>query len=428
MCASISVGWWRSSAITATPSSSPGAAPANTASVSRPSAPGVVVRPHRVVAELGAASGERRGDLGIEAGRDPESPATSSGRIEDRDALDVRRLREHVDRLHPPQRIARLDDLGRIRAPASSGCRRRRRSAAPRTRAGGERPSSTGPSAADRRRPRPGARPRSSSGRDPEPGVGADEAGVGDPVRGRVVLGVGDRVGDALEAPDLARPPGEREADGADSAVEVEESLAAGEAGALAGDRVQALGHLGVRLQEGGVREPQAQPAELLGDVLGAEDAGGPVGAAGRALDDRMQVDRWPRDLARRGDQAGLDLARAPALADDEVAKQAGLRSGCRRRRGPDRGPTRGPRCGPRCWPRRRAGSRRRRRSRPSCRVGGSRGRGWPGRSPNSTRACCGSAIRLARARSARARTRRDGRSAAAPRRPALLFSASWRS
>ena len=40
MCAAISAGSWRSSAITATPSSSPGAASANAASVSSPSAPG----------------------------------------------------------------------------------------------------------------------------------------------------------------------------------------------------------------------------------------------------------------------------------------------------------------------------------------------------------------------------------------------------
>ncbi len=40
MCALISAGWWRSSAITATPSSSSGAASAKTFSVSSPRAPG----------------------------------------------------------------------------------------------------------------------------------------------------------------------------------------------------------------------------------------------------------------------------------------------------------------------------------------------------------------------------------------------------
>ena len=88
--------------------------------------------------------------------------------------------------------------------------------------------------------------------RDPEPGVGADEAGRSRsrwrrrcarrrrPPRRRV---------SSPQTSPASR--GEREADRADPAVEVEEPLAAGEAGELAGDRVEALGHLGVGLQEG---------------------------------------------------------------------------------------------------------------------------------------------------------------------------------
>ena len=142
------------------------------------------------------------------------------------------------------------------------------------------------------------------------------------------MLGVGDRLGDALEPPDLARVGGEREADRADAAVEVEEALAPAEPGELAGDRVQALGHLGVGLEEGGVGDAEAKAAELLGEVLGAEDAGGAVGAAGRALDHGVEVDRRARDLGRRGDEPGLQLAGAPALADDEVAQDARSASG----------------------------------------------------------------------------------------------------
>ena len=38
-----------------------------------------------------------------------------------------------------------------------------------------------------------------------------------------------------------------------------------------------------------------------------------------------MEVDRGPREARCGGDEAGLDLAGAPALADDEVAQDAAL-------------------------------------------------------------------------------------------------------
>ncbi len=53
----------------------------------------------------------------------------------------------------------------------------------------------------------------------------------------------------------------------------------------------------------------------------------GPVGAAAASLDHRVEVDRWAWKLGRRGHQPGLELAGAAALADDEVAKDAGLGS-----------------------------------------------------------------------------------------------------
>ena len=51
------------------------------ASVSRPLAAGVVVGPHRAVAELGAAAASGVGDLGIEAGGDAEAAALLSSAL-----------------------------------------------------------------------------------------------------------------------------------------------------------------------------------------------------------------------------------------------------------------------------------------------------------------------------------------------------------
>ncbi len=60
----------------------------------------------------------------------------------------------------------------------------------------------------------------------PGAGVAGDEAGVGDPVALGVALRVGDRLGDDLQPPDLARPARHRQPDRADPAVEVEDALA----------------------------------------------------------------------------------------------------------------------------------------------------------------------------------------------------------
>ena len=57
--------------------------------------------------------------------------------------------------------------------------------------------------------------------------------------------------------------------------------------------------------------------------MLGAERAGGPVGAAARSVDHGVQVHRRARELGRRGDQARLQLAGTPALANYEVAQHA---------------------------------------------------------------------------------------------------------
>ena len=166
--------------------------------------------------------------------------------------------------------------------------------------------------------------------------------------------------------------------------------------------------------------DPEPQPAELLGQVLGAEHPGRAVGAAARALDHRVQVHRRAGELAGSGDEAGLQLPGPPPLADDEVAQHpvAGRRvvGGDPLRTGP--GADRVARLV--VGLARRAGSRRRRRPPPSSRGDESRAprRRRSGRR-TSTRACCGSATARPRARSARARSRRGARSAAARRRPA---------
>ena len=67
----------------------------------------------------------------------------------------------------------------------------------------------------------------------------------------------------------------------------------------------------------------QLQPAHLLAQALLAEHAGRPVAVAGVAGDDRVQVDGRFREARLGGDQAGLDLAAAPALAHDQVAEDA---------------------------------------------------------------------------------------------------------
>ena len=66
------------------------------------------------------------------------------------------------------------------------------------------------------------------------------------------------------------------------------------------GDRVEALGHLGVGLEEGAVGHLELEAAELLVQALFAERPGRAVGAAGVALDRRVEVDRRLRQARRR--------------------------------------------------------------------------------------------------------------------------------
>src|SRR5205823_3393377 len=109
-------------------------------------------------------------------------------------------------------------------------------------------------------------------------------------------------------------------------AEEVVDALEAGERSELAGRAVEDLGHLGVRLEEGLGRDAEAQAAELLVEHAAARDE---VGLAprrglrelvGAGDEERLDVERARQrrlvDLAVAEDEAQLQLARAPPLAD----------------------------------------------------------------------------------------------------------------
>ena len=119
---------------------------------------------------------------------------------------------------------------------------------------------------------------------------------------------------------------GHRQADRADAAEEVEDALAPGQSGELRRDPVEALGHLGVGLEERAVGHLELEAAELLVQAFFAERPGRAVGAARVALDRRVEVDRRAGQARRGGHQAGLDLPGPPSLADDEVAEHAASR------------------------------------------------------------------------------------------------------
>ena len=145
-------------------------------------------------------------------------------------------------------------------------------------------------------------------------------------------------------------------------------------AGVLGGDAVEPLGHLGVGLEErlgrdrgsAGRRAPRravgapatssvSPPAVRLADARRSASTSSAVARRRRATQ-RVGV-----ELARRGDEPHLQLAGAAALADDEVAQEARLRRGGRRRSSPCvAAPRRAPARAARCRARRRACSPRR--------------------------------------------------------------------
>src|SRR5262249_21774011 len=160
-------------------------------------------------------------------------------------------------------------------------------------------------------------------GRDLLPGVAGAEPDVFDAVEPPVLLGVANRILDDLDTPDLAGAGGESQSQRSNPAEEVEDPLPAGQAGHLGGAAVEPLRHLGVRLKEGVVGDPEPKAAELLLQVLAAEHPGRAVGAAPSSVDDRVQVDRWARDLGGRGHQSRLDLAGPAPLTDHEVPQHS---------------------------------------------------------------------------------------------------------
>src|SRR3954467_874390 len=84
---------------------------------------------------------------------------------------------------------------------------------------------------------------------------------------------IGPRALHPLDAPDLAGRGSQREPDRADAAVQVVYALAAAEAGELDRGAVEALGHLGVGLEERVGRDAEAQ--SLAGALQFFLDHGG---------------------------------------------------------------------------------------------------------------------------------------------------------
>ena len=279
---------------------------------------------------LYAASGTRpcrRTDLG--------------GAVEARDALDVRRVREEVERPQARERVATLREDGRV------ACQRRR--------VAGDVDDAAGAQLGHAAR---GLGGHARSGRVEDDhvgrgqalrdqvarrlaGIGSHELDVGDAVGERVLARPLDRLGDDLDADHAARGTCEGKADRARPAVQVPDDLAAGQRGLLDRVLIEHVGHLGVRLQERAGRDAQAQAADLLLEPGAAEqrprrDAAGHLGhavvdrvehsddARGALLEQRLEI-LDAGQLATGGDEDAEQLARAHALAHDQVPEEAGV-------------------------------------------------------------------------------------------------------
>ena len=419
----ISAGSWRSRAITATPRSRRGRALREGGQRLEPIGARVVVGPHRGVAELLAAGRQRGRDLRVEPRRDAESAV--GHRSQDRDALDVRRVREHVHRRHLAEPIAGLGELScvrRQRCRVAGDVDDSRRAALDHAahdllrqpRARGVDDHHVGLAGLLEQRPHA------------ESHVPAMKRALPIPFALRVVLGVGDRLGDVSTPHTSPALLGEGEADRPDAAVEVEDALAC-----RAARRTRRRSRRAARPSRcwsGRRRRGRSRsrsPPSSSSRNSSPEDA--PVGPAVPPLGPSTTVCEVDRrlgaKLAGAGDQPSLQLAGAPPLADDEIAQDARAGRGGRRRRCPRRAPSRGPRCGPRCW--RSSASRQ---SSASITLAS-----CPRRWKPSTELAVALAERVLelvavaplldrRARSAPARTRRARRAGAAPRRPARLL------
>src|SRR3954471_17476987 len=259
----------------------------------------------------------------------------SARALEQGHALDVRGLREHVDRADAGERPPRLHEL--------RGVRRER------GRVAGDVDDPAWPGLddpADHLLREPGARGiddahvRAPGALDEVAHGEADVAGVEARVGHLVAPRVVDRVGDGrlhdLHPDHLARPRGERQGDGADARVEVEDALVAAQRGELHRGAVQALGHLRVRLEEGVGRDRELELAEALVEPRGPGQerrlaALGALPEVGRLRPEQPVAfdgggERVRVDASGRGDEPHLQLARAPPLADHEIAQEAAVR------------------------------------------------------------------------------------------------------
>ena len=255
--------------------------------------------------------------------------------VEEGDALDVRRVREHVDRAGALHRVAAVHEGARVRGQRGRIARHvddplRRQLEQPLQRL--------------RREARPGRVDEDHVGpgraleqrRDALGDVTRDELDVRDAVSLGVLAGPGDRLLGDLDPEHPPGAPGGEQADRAGTAVEIPGDVRLRERGVLDRELVQPLAHDGVRLHERSGRDGKPQPADELLVAVGAEERdrlepGGRLGDARihgvRDADDALRHERLQRVRLRHGtrrrDEHRKQLPGVRTLADDEVAQVA---------------------------------------------------------------------------------------------------------
>ena len=169
-------------------------------------------------------------------------------------------------------------------------------------------------------------------------GVGTEEFGIFDAVAPGVVFGVLHRLGNDLDADDLARMAAHGQGDGTHAAVEIQHRILTGDAGGLNGGAVKLLRLMVVDLVEGSGGQPEGQPAQGILDIAGAVEgdefisqhgvAGLGVHAeyqGGEAVDLLKPLDQRLRagELAAVGDDTHEDLPGDSPPADIDMADDA---------------------------------------------------------------------------------------------------------
>ena len=165
------------------------------------------------------------------------APPRPSRAPQQRHALDVRRLREHVHRPHRLEHVARVRPSGGRWERASWGCTTRRPRARPRPRASAGRSSARARRAAGPPPPRRACPERSSSGRIAVRTSPAKNWALSTPLRR--AFSIASATASSTSSTPQTSPASSAsvERDRADAAEQVEHALAAGQAGELAGDR-----------------------------------------------------------------------------------------------------------------------------------------------------------------------------------------------